>query len=265
MDRGVEILWSLRGIGMVPAFLWVMNRTLQLRKLVGGQHLLMGWLLHPVSLIAFFLLSLMAALCAGGAEPSPAGGVGRISFDNLDPAQEVQAMEVYATARAHFTRLTSREVGEVPVRVRIVERLGRGEASRTVGQMLGVTVYVDGESVVQISAAQTRSFGRVLAHELTHAFVREAYGTAVNRSLSEGLSEYIASQFYGAEVNRDIRAASAVVMKNPRLMPYVNGYNFCLHHADRPGFGKFFESQIKMPDFGLGHLEAVWKRQEQGA
>lgn len=250
---------------MGPAHLWAMNRTLPLRKLVGGQHLLVDWLLHPVSLIVLFLLSLMAALYAGEAEPSAPGGTGRITFKNLDSGQEAQAMEVYAAARAHFTRLTGREVGAVPVRICIVDHLGQGEASRTAGQKLGVTVYLDGESVVQISAAQTRSFGRVLAHELTHAFVREAYGAAVNRPLSEGFAEYIASQNYAAEVNRDIRAASAAMMKNPRLMPYVNGYNFCLHYADRPGFGMFFESQIKTLDFGLGHLETVWKRLERGA
>ena len=104
-----------------------------------------------------------------------------------------------------------------------------------------------------------------IAHELTHAFVREAFGAAENRALSEGFAEYLASRFYGAEVNRDIHAASAVVIRNPKLMPYVTGFDFCQSHVEKPGFAKFFESQIVMPDFGPGHLANVWKRLEAHA
>lgn len=236
-----------------------MNRTLHLRKPVGSQQLLVGWLLHPVSLVVLFLLSLAAALCAGVEETRPENASSLIC-DNLTPDQEAQAAVIYREARAQFVRLMGREVGRIPVRVCEVEQLrGRGEASRTVGQMQGVTAYVGGEIVVQISASRSSSFGRVLAHELTHAFVREAFGAAVNRSLSEGFAEYVASLQFPSEVKHNLRAASFAVARSPKLMPYVSGFEFCSRHAKSLGFAKFFESQIGMMDFGPGQLADAWK------
>jgi hypothetical protein len=222
---------------------------------------IMEWLLHPVVLVGFLLLSLVLALRAEPATGAPAAEEAALSFENVDAGDEAAAMEIYATVRAHFTRITGREVGKLPIRVAMVDHLGSGEASRTAGQVLGVTVHSAGRSLIQISSSQDRTFGRVFAHELVHAFTREAYGQAVNRSLSEGLADYVASLLFSAEVNRDLRAASKAVVRNPRLLPYVNGYNFCLHYAQREGFGDFYASQIGMPDFGFGHLERVWKRQ----
>lgn len=185
---------------------------------------------------------------------------GALVFENVDASDEAKAREVYAAVRAHFTRITGREVGKLPIRVRLVESLGRGEASRASSHVLGVTVHREGRSEIQISALQQRSFGRVLAHELVHVFSREACGAAVNRVLSEGLADYIASLLYSAEVNRDLRAASHVKTRDPRLLPYVRGYHFCLHHAEREGFGEFYARQIGRPDFGFGDLEGAWKR-----
>lgn len=221
----------------------------------------MRWLLNPVTLIGLLLLSLVVILRAEGNDAAPVGGETSLTFEGVDASDEAQAMEVYSAVRSHFLRLTGREVGRMPFRVTMVDRLGSGEASRTAGQVLGMTVHTGGESVIQVSRAANGSFGRVFSHELVHAFVREAYGKAVNRALSEGLADYIASLLFSAEVNRDVRAASNAVVRNSRLIPYVNGFNFCLHYAQREGFGDFYASQIGMPDFGFGHLENVWKRQ----
>lgn len=183
-------------------------------------------------------------------------------LEGLTADEARDAREVYRATRDHFTEITGRPVGAFKIRVRLVERAMGGEASRTLTQVMGATQQGREECRISISRLRRGSFGRVLAHELAHAFLREAYGRTTNRALSEGFAEYLASLEYSAEVNRDLRAAAAQYANAPKLQPYVAGYNFCLHYARDPDFLAFFDREIYFPDFGFDHLLTAWKREK---
>lgn len=217
------------------------------------------------SLFSFFLVGL-TLLFAAGVLPAPCRAAekapGRLPLilEGLPEAEAREAREVYRVTRERFTQLTGRKVGAWPVRVRLVEHPSAGQASRTVRQVMGTAVQRGRECQVNVSLLRRGSLGRVLAHEFTHAFLREAYGPTANQALSEGLAEYLASLGYSAEVNRDLRAASAAYVNAPKLQPYVEGYNFCLHYAASPYFLSFFDRQVYLPDFGFNCLMSTWKQ-----
>ncbi|MCC7518777.1 MAG: hypothetical protein IT578_06290 [Verrucomicrobiae bacterium] len=216
--------------------------------------------------IRFFLASLLALggflLGASSGKGTPlATPTSRSCFetDGLPADLAAQAEQIYAITRAHFIRLTNREVGRLPIRLRLVENPGGHEALRRGEKVLGSTVHHADFSEVRVGSEEARSFGRVLAHEITHVFVREAFGRAANRALSEGFAEYVASLSFGAEVRHDMRAAFHPRTRGTRILPYVNGFNFCLHYAEKPAFASFFAEQISLPDFGMSQLLTVWE------
>lgn len=184
-------------------------------------------------------------------------------FEGLSKEEAREAREVYRRTRERFIELTGRKVGALTVRVRFVERPSGGEAVRTITQRMGVTVQNRGECRISIRRLRRGSFGRVLAHELVHAFLHEAYGRVENRALSEGFAEYLASFDHSAEVNHDMRSASARYVNAPKIQPYVEGYNFCLHYARAPGFVAFFDRQIYTPDFGFETLMTLWRQAQR--
>jgi diadenosine tetraphosphatase ApaH/serine/threonine PP2A family protein phosphatase len=214
-------------------------------------------------------LALGLAAFPSRADPSPHAAKtpakDPLVLDGLPPEEARLAHQVYLETRERFIALTGRRVGDLPIRVRLVERAAGGEASRTVTQVMGTAVQRPGECRISISLRRRGSFGRVLAHELTHAFLREAYGRPANKALSEGFAEYLASLSHSAEVNHDMRASASQYASAPSIQPYVEGYNFCRHYARSPGFMSFFERQLQVPDFGFDHLMTVWERERRAA
>lgn len=206
------------------------------------------------------LLAASSAFAGSPRSPEKPPQKSLLILDGLPDEEAREAREVYRVTRERFIELTGRKVGAIPVRVRLVERASGGEANRTVSQVMGTAIHGARECRISISVLRRGSFGRVLAHELTHAFLSEAYGRTANHALSEGLAEYLASLSYSSEVNRDMRAASAAYVNVPKLQPYVEGYNFCLHYARSPTFIPFFDRQVYIPDFGFDHLMTTWKR-----
>ena len=217
--------------------------------------------LSLVGLAIFLSASVLPAPCRASEKST---GRFPLIFEGLSEPEMREAREVYLVTRDRFMQLTGRKVGALPVRVQIVEHLSSvGQASRTVRQVMGTTVQHGRECQVYISVFRRGSLGRVLAHEFTHTFLREAYGNTSNQALSEGLAEYLSSLSYSAEVNHDLRAASAAYVSAPKLQPYVEGYNFCLHYADSPHFISFFDRQVYLPDFGFDCLMSTWKQHRE--
>lgn len=228
-------------------------------------HRALAFLLQTRAAAASFAATMLFAACvaAPASERSPPKLPLRLEGLSEDDARE--AREVYRVTRERFTEITGRPVGALKIRVQLVERAMGGEASRTLTQVMGVTRQSREECRISITPLRRGSFGRVLAHELTHAFLHEAYGRTTNRALNEGLAEYLASLSYSAEVNRDQRAAAANYASAQKLQPYVAGYNFCLHYARDPDFIAFFDRRIYMPDFGFDDLMTAWRREKLAA
>ncbi len=199
-------------------------------------------------------------------DPRRALPVRRAIFENATPQQEKIGEKVIAATRDRFNQLMKTEAGQRPIRVCFVDRCSWGEASRTVSvNIQGITSFQDQEWRIEISREHTASFERILAHEVAHALVREAFGippgVLVNRTLNEGLAEYLASLECAGEVNRDFQSGVGQSLIPPKWRPYMDGYRFCRRHAEEPGFGTFFARHLGDIGGEYAYLDALWSRQ----
>ncbi len=254
---------------MARAVLWGMNTfpvPAHLRAKRGPVVIVetrMHWFLNPITLGFLMVVALVAALMA---EEPPVGTAGSsvVSFVNATAEQKAVGPKVVASIREQLMKLTGRELGHMPIEVRLVEELGRGNAScLATGRMQGVEFQTAGVFVIEILKNGSSSFGRVLAHEMTHALLHEAYGEILNRTLNEGMAEYMASQDFSMEVSRDFRAALNLSPMPAKLRPYVEGQKFCQRHATENGFAAFLAAELGQPDGGGAALQEAWKQRVQ--
>ncbi len=212
------------------------------------------------TLFSLWLLSMLIMVRAD--EPvSTSSPLPPVTFENAASEVVEEAGAIVATALQHFEKVTQRKTGNRPIRVRFVEILSaRGMEHLGDGRIQGVTHHEADFSVIEISTRRTSSWGRTLAHELTHVFVREAYGKVANRTLNEGLAEYVAFRIFPSEVSRDLSNAHASLGPlSPARRPYVEGLRFVAQHASDKRFPNFFESAIKNPNSSYQDLKETWK------
>jgi len=186
-----------------------------------------------------------------------------VVVENGPPEIQKMAHDIVAETAWRFQQASGVAVGKMPIHVVFVDTVDTGENIRTdSGRVQGVTIYNPETSscTVQIPLRKSSSFGRVLAHEVTHAFVREAYGRVINRTLNEGLAEYMASLEFPSEVRHDLQRArgSGLMLV---LRPYVDGQQFCQDHATDPHFGSFLASEFKTSHLTYSQLSKAWKEQ----
>ena len=187
----------------------------------------------------------------------------QVVFENTDAETEVLGRKIIAITAERFEKITGTHVGKLPVIVKFTDEIVFGDASRiSSGRVQGVTLYDRDSCTIQIAKKRISTFGRVLAHEVTHVFVREAFGQAFNRTLNEGLAEYLAAQEFPAEVERDMRNASAKGFVPQALRTYVDGHRFCKHFAEDANFAAFFASEIKKSTYtDFSELKIAWEEQ----
>ncbi len=185
------------------------------------------------------------------------------TFENTDKETEILGRKIIAITAERFEKITGVHVGKLPVTVRFAEEIVFGDASRvSSGKVQGVTLYDRDSCTIQIAKKRISTFGRVLAHEVTHVFVREAFGQALNRTLNEGLAEYMAAQEFPSEVERDMRNAAAKGFVPQGLRTYVDGHRFCKSFAEDANFAAFFAREIKKSTHtDFSELKEVWEGQ----
>lgn len=209
-----------------------------------------------------FLLGLSITWATGRAQdqapisfPTP-----RVTFENLPDDQRELADEIIVRVTRCFMEISHEAVGTMPIRVRFTPTLSMGENSHTAaGHIQGVTVHEADSSTIEISTSRTSSWGRIFAHELTHALARATYGKANNRTLSEGLAEYVASELFPTEVGDDMRNIR-LGRSTPVLRSYLDGFRFVAQHALDKRFAAFLKSTIKDSTMSLSELRDAWGR-----
>jgi hypothetical protein len=116
------------------------------------------------------------------------------------------------------------------------------------------------ENTWRITIAQERSatWQRIFSHEVIHIFLNEAFGSIENQVLSEGMAEFLSAEQFPSEVRGAHRRWDSKFPPS-ELKPYVEGNSFCQFHANRPGFARFFEEEIKRPTADGAGLRKNWK------
>lgn len=185
------------------------------------------------------------------------------AFENVDPEVSAEGMKIISECARRFREVTHHKAGDWTVRVCFVEKIhAHGMNLCSHGQLRGVTRHGCDGSTIQIAtrlaAGQRSSWERVLAHEVVHALVREAYGNTSNTTLNEGLAEYIAGQMFPSEVRRDLHNA-VWGASSQALIPYVEGHRFCSEHGEEKDFADFFAKAIKTNDIGYDGLAHEWQ------
>ena len=187
----------------------------------------------------------------------------QVVFEDADAETEALGRKIVLITAERFEKITGVRVGKLPITVKFTDEIIFGDASRvSAGRVQGVTLYEKDSCTIQIAKKRISTFGRVLAHEVTHVFVREAFGQAFNRTLNEGLAEYLAAQEFPAEVERDMRNAGAKGFVPQALRTYVDGHRFCKHFAEDENFAAFFASEIKKSTHAnFSELKTAWEEQ----
>jgi len=217
-------------------------------------------------ILSFTLTYLIAALWSYSLRADEVQRTGRqVIFENATPEMEELGKKIIDVTANRFEKKTGKKVGNTTIYVQFVETTALGDHSRTTaGKVQGVTIYRPTSCTIQISTKRSSTFGRVLAHEVTHVFVREVFGKAANSTLNEGFAEYLAAQEYPSEVKRDMKAAASQRVLSCNLKPYVEGHQFCERFADDVRFPEFFASQISSKETsGYQALKQAWDNQKQ--
>ena len=178
-----------------------------------------------------------------------------IECDN--PQFETEAKDLIAQAAQYFEKLTGQAVGHRAIQIHFVNRPSTGDAIHVGGgDVEGVTFHVKTDSIIEISRKHPDRWKRILAHEVTHVFVQEAFGPVKNRTLSEGLAEYVADNFFPNQVRNDFYKASNAkfVLLVAKLQPYVDGFRFVSQHARDSRFAEFFAIESKNPATNTSRL-----------
>ncbi|MBI4025606.1 MAG: hypothetical protein HY360_11550 [Verrucomicrobia bacterium] len=223
---------------------------------------LLNIVLHPLTLIILFCGWLLIAVAIAQADDRVLIGdtASAISFVNANPDDIEEGRRIAAVVSRLFEQITLHRVGSRSIYVCFSNSMAFGEMSLSgEGRVQGTTVHQANCSTIQISNSRTSSWGRVFAHELTHVFVREAYGRSLNRTLNEGLAEYIAAMLFSSEVRRDLRNAT----RGPTaaaLRPYVEGFRFIAEHVADERLPAFLESEMKTGDGSYRSLREAWDR-----
>lgn len=187
-----------------------------------------------------------------------------IAFENMDEEAAAEANKIVAECAARFERITGKKVGDRNVRLRFEDSLRMpGQALAGGGEVRGATTHSADSSTVRISTRSRSRWQRVLAHEIVHVFIRDAFGQAPNKTLNEGLAEYVASQLYCGEVQRDLQSARRGKF-NQALLPYIEGHRFCAEHAEDAAFAKFFAREIRSSDTSYETLTHLWNQANTG-
>ncbi len=182
-----------------------------------------------------------------------------VTFENAGSDVTEEGEKIIARCAAKFEEITHRKLGEWSINICFEQQIrARGANLTSADHLRGVTTHGSASSTIRIATGQRSSWGRILAHEVTHAFVRNAYGTAVNTTLNEGLAEYMAEQFYASEVHRDLHNAQWGHFSE-KLLPYVEGHRFCSEHVEDHEFPEFFAKEIKKGTSSYNCLAYEWK------
>lgn len=183
----------------------------------------------------------------------------KVIFTHATPKLEEEARWIIGGTAERFEQVTHESIGNVTIRVEVVDDSGAlDEGFSPAGKIQGMTVFHHGSNLgaIRISSQRSVGFGRILAHEVTHVFVREVFGRVRNRVLNEGLAEYLASLQFPSEVKRDLRSAAS--SSSASLRQYVDGYRFCEQFAGDERFPGFLKREINRNLGNYEELKAQW-------
>ncbi len=195
---------------------------------------------------------------APAAAPPPA--FARITFENISPDLHAACRRIIVSTALHFRKLTGVEAGRMPMTVRFEEtaRLEVDHAEAILGAQ-GVCVVTAEGAAIRVAVNGAQAVAPVLAHEAAHAFVAEAYGSARNRHLNEGLAQYLACLAH-PPLRGDLRRFWLRGNYDASASPYVAGFHFVDEHAEDPRFPEFFQAYVDRVEAGYDDLEELWQR-----
>lgn len=206
-----------------------------------------------------------------------------VTFDGIPSASLNEAKDTVRKSISDFEQITHKHVPCSRVLVRLVtpesmnemvqfkehvDLSGRKHISMQMLNMRGLSVWTKGcklegmtvgsagEYVIKIVDQSGLNFNRVLAHEMTHVYVKQSFGEGSNQMLNEGLAEYIASLQYAFDVTGDLKNAEKSTVR--QLQPYVIGYQFCKEHAREKQFADFFQKELDSNHSSYGSLKKAW-------
>ena len=219
----------------------------------------------PLTLLTILFFLSAASLLKADEKAATSGSNLQVVFENTDSEAAEEGKKIIAQCAARFEEITHRKLSEWTVQIRFEEKIQtRGMALAGHDGLRGVTTHSKTASTIRIAIGNKSNWGRILAHEVTHAFVRNAYGPALNDTLNEGLAEYMAEQLYPSEVHRDMHNASWGRFSE-KLLPYVEGHRFCCEHATDRAFPSFFANEIKQGTSSYDCLAYEWKQKTPSA
>lgn len=204
---------------------------------------------------AWWLLSFSVALsCSGAEEPA----FGQLTITDLSPEMQIAARRVVVATGARFDRLFGTSVGRMPMAVRWVaaEEIARG--GEEIGGMSGLCVVREGRAEILVATRANAAVAAILAHEATHAFLAEAFGTVRDPFLNEGLAQWFAAQAW-PPLRNELRHLWLKGELRTAASPYVAGFHWIEEHVERPRFAEFVRAEGGAISKNVDDLEKRWR------
>jgi hypothetical protein len=184
-----------------------------------------------------------------------------INFEGATPKRVEEAQKIMVEIEGHFQKVFHKKVKPPLVDIQLLETLrGNGMNCSYEGHLEGVTLFTDSTCVIQISTQRTSTWGRILAHEMGHVLIHQAYGQPSNLWLNEGIAEYLAGESFPSEVRTAYRKNASQRLLPIQVIPYVEGLRFCNSHAEDAKFPGFFEVEIKNSVKSVEELVTKWEK-----
>jgi hypothetical protein len=181
------------------------------------------------------------------------------TFETNDDQISSEGKLIIGRTADKFREILGVQVGAYPIHVYFVENLHLGDLVRTgEGEIQGVTMYGEKKGIIEILKHRQSSLARVLSHEVTHVFIREAFGPSSNQFLNEGLAVYFAGQICPVEIRQQMDLFSYKPAPT-EMRPYIEGYRFVRAHIKDPKFSEFLKDELKHSCDTLHDLELRWK------
>lgn len=188
-----------------------------------------------------------------------------IKFDTASPKQFREAEQILGEIRGNFTSIFKKEVKLPSIDIEFVPHIVAEENTTepkytSDGRLQGLTKPTEAGYSILISNERTSTWGRILAHELAHVVLQEAFGVHRNQWLSEGMAEVLACKSFPSEVIRSYNRQEKKKFVAAELVPYIEGYWFCRRHFEESCFARFYESEAKNSVDSMSELESRWQQ-----